>query len=122
MGLQPGGRGGSWVLLALFPPSWPPSLPHSLRAFMENLCVPGTVWNRANPALPSQSPQSLGKDKGQADRAVMEEGGRLGHWAQRRDPTQPRVGPIEGTCAVPSRGALIISHHSHLTHIESRKT
>lgn len=66
MGLQPGGRGGCWELLALlFPPSLIPSF--SQRPFVESLHVPGTVWNKADPALPSQSPQSPRKDKQQAE-------------------------------------------------------
>lgn len=67
-------------LALLFPPFLPPSLPHSLRPFMESLPCP----HRAH--------SLLGKTRDRLSRAVTEGGGGLGHWGPEEGPHPVRGG------------------------------
>lgn len=77
--------------------------------------MPGAVWNWTDPTLPSQSPQSRGKDKGQAEQGYSGEVRALG--PKRWGLTQPRVGPGPNLCCAQQGHP----HHPHLTHKDTQE-
>lgn len=93
-------RGEGWVLGI---PGFVAPLPSfSQEPLMESSCVPGTVLNRRAPALPSQSPQSPGKGKGQSEQSCDRRW--LGHWSpeERPDPGWSGTEPVVCPAGVPS--------------------
>lgn len=107
--------GVTGFVITSLPPSLPralpptPSLPRS-QLFVEGLHVPGTLWNWTYPSLPSQSPQSHGKDKRQAEQGYS--GGGLSTRAQEMGP-DPAPGGARTKPVLCPTGAL---SHPHLTH------